>query len=110
MAALAKRHEISRVVSAAVCQRQDVMHFLSERQSAFLFALLTNRMRLDIELTNAPPSSTVPLACVWITMVFVVMSLVGLPVLIAEPAVGQPAAIWVRARTLWFSWHVTLQA
>ena len=45
MAALTKRHEVALVIRAAVCQRQDVMHFLSGGQSTFTLALLTQRMQ-----------------------------------------------------------------
>jgi hypothetical protein len=45
MTALTKRHEVALVVRTTVCQRQDVMYFLGGSESAFAFALLTQRMQ-----------------------------------------------------------------
>ena len=106
MAALAQRHEISRVVCAAVCQRQDVMHFLRGRQPAFALTLLAKRMRLNITRTDSPPCSTVTLAGVRVALIFVVMMLGNLPVLVAIPAISQSATAGVGAGTLGSPWHI----
>ena len=45
MAALTKRHEVALVIRAAVCQRQDVVYFLSGSESAFAIAMLAQRMQ-----------------------------------------------------------------
>ena len=45
MAALTKRHEVALIIRAAVCQRQDVMHFLGGSEFALALALLTQRMQ-----------------------------------------------------------------
>ena len=87
MAALAQSHEISCVVGTPVYKRNDMVHFLCERQPAFLFALLTNWMRLNIELTYASPCSTVALAGVWIALVFVVMVHGDLPMFVTVATV-----------------------
>ena len=87
MAAFTQRHEISRVVCASVCQRQDVMHFLGRRQSSFLLALFAQRMRLNITRANPSPCTTVTLAGVWIPLIFVVMMLGNLLVLVAVPSI-----------------------
>ena len=100
VAALAQRHEISRVVCASVCQRQDVMHFLRGRQPAFLLALFAQRVRLNITRTDYPPCSTVTLAGVRVALIFVVMMLGNLPVLVAIPAISQSATAGVGAGTL----------
>ena len=105
MAALAQRHEISRVVCASVCQRQGVMHFLRGRKPAFVLTLLTKRMRLNITRTDSPPCSTVTLAGVRVALVFVVVMLGNLPVLVAIPAISQSATAGVRAGALGSLWH-----
>ena len=100
MAALTQRHEIVFIVRTAVCQRQDVMHFLGRRQSSCLLALFAQRMRLNITRANPSPCTTVTLAGVWIPLIFVVMMLGNLPVFIAIPAISQSATAGVGAGTL----------
>ena len=106
VAALAQRHEISRVVGAPVCKRKDVMHFLSRRQPAFALTLLAQRMRLNITRTNFPPCSAVTLVGVGISLVFVVMALSEPLMFVAVPTVSQPAATRIGAGALGFSWHL----
>lgn len=108
MAALTKRHEVALVVRTAACQRQDVMHFFGGRYPTFLFTLLAQRMRLDINPSYAPPRATIPLVGVRIATVSVVLTFGDLPVLIAVPSVGQPAASRIGAGALWFIWHLLL--
>ena len=81
MAALTKRHEVALVVRTAACQRQNVMHFFGGRYPTFLFTLLAQRMRLDINPSNAPPRATIPLVGVRIATVSVVLTFGDLPVL-----------------------------
>ena len=106
MAALTQCHEVALVVRAPICKRQDVMHFLSRRQLSFALTLLTKRMRLDVACTYPSPCATVTLVSVRIALVFVVMALGNLPVLLAVPPIGQPAAAGIGARALGFSWHL----
>ena len=106
VAALAQRHEISRVVGAPVCKRQDVMHFLGRRQPSFALTLLTKRMRLDITRTNFPPCSAVTLVGVGIALVFVILAPGDLPVLVAVPTVCQSSAAGIGAGALWFVGHL----
>ena len=108
MAALTQRHEIVFIVRTAVCQRQDVMHFLGGSQPAFAFALLAQRMRLNVLQSNPSPHATVSLVGVRIALIFVVMASGDLPVLIAVPSVGQPTTTGVGAGTLRFSRHRSL--
>ena len=106
VAALAQGHEISRVVGTPVCKRKDVVHFLSRRQPSFALTLLTKRMRLDVACTYPSPCATVTLVSVRIALVFVVMALGNLPVLLAVPTVGQPAAAGIGARALRLVGHL----
>ena len=106
MAALTQCHEVALVVRAPICKRQDVMHFLSRRQLSFALTLLTKRMRLDVACTYPSPCATVTLVSVRIALVFVVMALGDLPVLLAVPTVGQPAATRIGAGAFWFSRHL----
>ena len=81
------------------------MYFLGRRQSAFLFALLAKRMRLDIMRTDLLPCAAVAFVGVRITQVSVVLMLRNLPVLVTESAIGQSSAARVGARSLGFVWH-----
>ena len=81
------------------------MYFLGRRQPAFLFALFAKGMHLDIIRTDLLPCATVAFVGVRITQVSVVLMLRNLPVLVAEPTVGQSPAAWVGARSLRFVWH-----
>lgn len=108
MAALTQRHEVVIVVRAAVCKRQDVMHFLGGSQPAFALTLLAKRMRLDVARTNPSPNASVSLVRIRIALIFVVMASGDLPVFIAITIVGQPTATGVGAGALRFSRHCSL--
>lgn len=108
MAALTKRHEVALVVRTAACQRQNVMHFFGGRYPTFLFTLLAQRMRLDINPSYAPPCDAVSFVGIRITKISVVLTVGDLPVFIAVPSVGQPAATRIGAGALWFIWHLLL--
>ena len=105
VAALAQRHQVVIIVRTTVCERKYVMYFLGRRQSAFLFALLAKRMRLDIMRTDLLPCAAVAFVGVRITQVSVVLMLRNLPVLVTESAIGQSSAARVGARSLGFVWH-----
>ena len=106
VAALAQRHEISRIVCTSVRQRQDVMHFLRGRQPAFALTLLAKRMRLNITRTDSPPCSTVTLTGVRIALILIVMMLGNLPMLVAIPTISQSATTRVRTGTLGSPRHI----
>ena len=63
-------------------------------------------MRLDVACTYPSPCATVTLVSVRIALVFVVMALGNLPVLLAVPTVGQPAAAGIGARALRLVGHL----
>ena len=106
VAALAQRHQVVIIVRTTVCERKYVMYFLGRRQSAFLFALLAKRMRLDIMRTDLLPCAAVAFVGVRITQVSVVLMLRNLPVLVTESAIGQSSAARVGARSLGFVGHL----
>ena len=105
MATLAQRHEVTLVVRAAVCQRQDVMYFLDGRQPAFAHASFANRMRLDVKRSDSSPRASISFVCIWVAQVLVILTFGYLPVLVAEPTIGQPPAARIGAGTLGFVWH-----
>ena len=107
VAALAQGHKVAFVVRAAVCKRQDVVHFLRRCQPTFAFTLLTQWMCLNITSTNPSPCAAVSLIGVRITQVSVVLMFRNLPVLVAEPTVGQSAAAREGAGPLGFVWHIS---
>lgn len=59
--AMAQRHEIVLGVGAAARERENVVDFLGRRQLALLLTLLAERVRFDVTVTDALPSTTVPL-------------------------------------------------
>ena len=105
VAALAQGPKVAFVVRAAVCKRQDVVHFLRRCQPTFAFTLLTQWMCLNITSTNPSPCAAVSLIGVWIPLIFVVMMLGDLPVLVAVTTIGQATTPRIGARTLRLSRH-----
>ena len=105
MAALAKSHEINLVVRTAVCQRQDVMHFLGGSESAFILAVLTQRMLQQKSRSDLLPRAAVSFVGVRVAKVLVILTLSDLPVPVTVPTVGQPSAARIGAGTLGFVRH-----
>ena len=60
MAGLAQRHEIALVMSAAICQRDNVVYFLRRRDLALAPAYLAEWMRCNVPAPNGWPHAIVP--------------------------------------------------
>ena len=60
MAGLAQRHEITLVMSAAICQRDNVVYFLRCRDTAFAPAYLAERIRCNVPAPDGWPHAVVP--------------------------------------------------
>ena len=82
------------------------MNLLDRGKSALFLAILTKRMRLDVEVTDAFPCTTVAFVRFGVTFVPVVMLVhyffVFSTVLLA---LSKPTAAGIATRTLWFVWH-----
>jgi hypothetical protein len=62
-----KSHEIALLVTTAFGERKDVVDFLCGRQLSLLLAFLTERVRLDVAVTDALPASAVPVIGLGVT-------------------------------------------
>jgi hypothetical protein len=92
MARLAERHQVLKVVCAAVVQRPDVMDLCRGGEFAEPLAALAERVGGQVLGAYLPPLAPVALVDGWVTLVMVVVRGLFLGVLLAEPAVGQPRA------------------
>lgn len=61
VARFAQRHEIVGTAATTFGEWKDVVDFLGRRQLALLLTLLTKRVCFDVAITDALPSTTVPL-------------------------------------------------
>ena len=82
-----------------------MMHFLGGSESAFALALLTQRMQQYKSRAEFLPRATVTFVGIWVSQVFVVLTIDGLPVLVTVLTICQPSASRVGARTLGFPRH-----
>ena len=105
MTAFTQREQIVFIMSATVCQWQDMMNLLRRRQPAILPALLTQRMLQQKTRTDLLPRAAVTLVCIWVAKVMIVLMFRNLPVLVAISTVGQLSAAGIGARALRFVWH-----
>ena len=76
------------------------MHLFGGGQSAIPLAQLTQRMLLDVPVTDALPGAAIPAAYSRVTVVLLVAFGFCFGVLLAEPAVRQLGAAGVRTGAL----------
>ena len=84
----AKATQVIPVMVPAVTQFGSVMNMLSRGISSFLQTQFTKRMRFDISVANSFPGTTVPFVRFRVTFIFVILPVVFLLVLTAEPVFG----------------------
>jgi hypothetical protein len=75
VAGLAQRHQVVFIVSAALAEREDVVHLLGDPDEAKLFAYLAERVLGYVPVTDPPPLAGVPHACFRVALKFVVLSM-----------------------------------
>ena len=75
MARYAERHQIARVMRAALRKWLDVMHKCCANVSSLLFAYLTERMPCQVSITNPAPRAAIPFVLIVVAREVVVMSL-----------------------------------
>jgi hypothetical protein len=106
MTGFAKGHEVLRVTAAAFRERKNVVNFLGRRQFALLLAFLTERVRLDVAVTDTLPRTAVSFVGSRVALVLVVAFVHDLlmlgTVLLTH---GKPTAAGVGAWALGFVWH-----
>ena len=75
MAGYAERHQIARVMRAAVGERSDMMDECCANVSPLLFAFLTERMPCQMSVTNPAPYAAIPLMLIVAACEVVIVSL-----------------------------------
>lgn len=109
MTGFTKSHEIALLVASAFGEREDVVYLFSWSETALFLALLTKRMRLDVAVTNAFPSTAVSFVGERVTFILVVMFVHCLLMLgTVLLTFSKPTAAGISTRTLWsFGHHFT---
>jgi len=101
-----KSHEIALLIASAFGEREDVVYLFSWSKTALFLALLTKRMRLNVAVTDAFPSTTVSFVGYRVAFILVVMFIHCLlmfgTVLLTF---SKPTAAGISTRTLWFVGH-----
>jgi hypothetical protein len=99
-------HEIVLLIAAAFGERKDVVYLFGRSELTLFLTLFTERMRLDVAVTDTLPSTTVSLVGSRVTFVLIVMFVHCLFMLgTVLPAFSKPTAAGVSTRTLWFVRH-----
>ena len=75
VAGLAKAHEVAVRMSTALTKRQDVMYFLGSSDAPVLLALLAQRVRFDVSVTDTLPRTTVAFVGLGVALVLVVLGI-----------------------------------
>ena len=105
MARLTQSDKIIPCMCSTFGQRLFVVYFLGGCQFAFLLAQLTQRVLLDIPVSDALPGAAIPAAYSRVTVILLIAFGFRLGVLLAEPAIRQLGASGVRTGELGFFWH-----
>lgn len=107
MTADAQALQVVLVMSAAICQRFDVMHQLGRSEFTLTLTLFTERMAADVAVSYPAPVLIVPLVVVVATGEVLVVPFHHLAVLftVAAFVVCQLWAATIPTGSLWFSWH-----
>lgn len=103
---LAQGHEVVSCVSTTLRNRFYMMHLLNRGESAFLEALLTQRMLRSIAVTDAFPRSAVLFVDVGVTLVSVVLLSRLFPMCFTILTVCKVGTAGITARSLGFAWHL----
>ena len=88
VAGLAQAHKIAFRMGTALAERQDVMYFLGSSDAPVLLALLAQRVRFYVSVTDTLPRTTVVLLHSGVTLVALVPLRFLFGVFIAEPTIG----------------------
>jgi hypothetical protein len=99
-------HEITLLIAAALGERANVMNLLGRGKLTLLLTFLTERMRLNVAVTNTLPGTTVSFVGSGVAFVLVVLFYNNLlmfgTVLLA---ISKPTAAGVGTGAFGFVWH-----
>ena len=87
VAGLAQAHEVAVRMGAALAERQDVMYFLGDNDAPVLLALLAQRVRFDVSVTDTLPRTAVAFVGLGVSLVLVVLGIDSLLVFFTVNAV-----------------------
>jgi hypothetical protein len=99
-------HEIALLVAATLGERKDVVYLFGRGKLILLLTFLTERMRLDVAVTDAFPCTAVSFVGCRVTFVLIVMFvhcflMLGTVLL----AFSKPTAAGISTGTFWFVGH-----
>ena len=86
-------------------QRFLMVYFLDRYKNPFPIALLTERVRLYIAVTDSFPCTPIPTAYSRVPAILLVAFVHKLRVFLTEPPVGKFRTAGIRTRPLWLSRH-----
>ena len=92
-------------MTSTFCQRQLVMYFLNRHDDSLGVALLTERMRLHIGITNPLPRSAVSTVYSRVPVVRLIVAVIKFCMFLAEPVVCQLGTSGIVAWVLWLTRH-----
>jgi hypothetical protein len=103
---LTKSHEVTLLVASALGKREDVVYLLGGCERSLLLAILAERVRLDVAVTNTLPGAAVSFVGIGVAFMLVVAFVHDLlmlgTVLLTH---GEPTAAGVSTGTLRFVGH-----
>ncbi len=90
---------------SAFGQRFLMVYFLDRHKNSFPIALLTERVRLYIAVTDSFPRPPISTAYSRVPAILLVASVHKLCMFLTEPPVRKFRTAWIRTRPLWFPRH-----
>lgn len=106
MALLAKAHEVTVIVGAALRQRLDVVYLLGRNDPSLLLTHLTQWLLCNVSVSDTFPRSAVSPTHSWVAVVLLVTFILLPLMLLTEPAIRKLWTSRVGTRPLRFSWHL----
>ena len=106
MALLAKAHEVTVIVGAALRQRLDVVYLLGRNDPSLLLTHLTQWLLCNVSVSDTFPRSAVSAAHCRVSVVLLVTFILLPLMLLTEPAIRKLWTSRVGTRPLRFSWHL----
>jgi hypothetical protein len=106
MTGFTKSHEVTLLIASALGERKDVVYLFGRSELTLLLTFLTERMRLDVTVTDTLPCTTVSFVGGRVTFILVVVFvhcflMLGTVLL----TFSKPTAAGVNTGTLWFVGH-----
>jgi hypothetical protein len=98
-------HQVGLIMRTTITKRQDMMNFLCRFHTPFLLALFTQRVLMNVMVTDPFPGPAIAFSGCWVTIVPLITSGFLFDMFFTEPTRCQLGTARVRAGSLWFGWH-----